>query len=616
MDKNTIWAIVLSTVVIIGAYLLMPLFMNKNQVVQNANAETVEVENLADESSSEQGTNANLASDSFFTEQELAAMEAADSETQPALTEEKITINTGCAEVVFTTRGGDILSYKLPNHIDLDTEEGVQLSDNVSEINRTCALALGTADAKMIDDIFTYERIDDYTLLFKKNFKVRDSSGNIRNFTLGKKYTFKPEEYMFKLDILIHSQDNSGLDINGASYTLRTSPQIGPRYNPKLNKYENRQFIAYNGKKAKRQMLGSGQFKAYDKELLWGGIAGKYFIELFVPTDPSIWNKAYYSSKVETDNYANAQGFFERRAFSSSDIQDSYYVYFGPRNEKDLKIYNISENNAWKFSGHKLTESLQTSGWLSWMEAILKVGLELLHKLIHNWGICIIIITIILKIILFPLSIKQSKGTIKMQALQPKLQEIQKKYAGDQQKMQIETQKIYKEAGYNPASGCLPLVFQFIVLIAMYNLFNNYFEFRGAMFIPGWIPDLSSGDSVFSWEKNIPLISSFTGNHLRLLPIIYVATQILSTKITQLGGATMGGNQNTMNMKLLTYGMPIMFFFLFYSAPAGLLLYWLTSNIWQVGQQLVINKMMSKEAPAEKTPARVQKTIPPKGKRK
>jgi YidC/Oxa1 family membrane protein insertase len=69
-------------------------------------------------------------------------------------------------------------------------------------------------------------------------------------------------------------------------------------------------------------------------------------------------------------------------------------------------------------------------------------------------------------------------------------------------------------------------------------------------------------------------------------------------------------------MKILTYGTPIMFFFLFYSAPAGLLLYWLTSNIWQVGQQLVINKMMSKEAPAEKTPARVQKTIPPKGKRK
>ena len=326
MDKNTVWAIVLSTVVIIGAYLLMPLFMNKNEVIQNASAEAVEVENLSDESSSAQGTNP--AADSIFTDQELAAFEESETENPPALTEEKITINTGNAEVVFTTRGGDILSYKLPNHIDLDTQEGVQLSDNVSEINRTCALALGAADAKMIDDIFSYEKIDNYTILFKKNFKIRDSSGNIRNFTLGKKYTFKPEEYMFKLDILIHSLDNGGLDINGASYTLRTSPQIGPRYNPKLNKYENRQFIAYNGKKAKRQMLGSGQFKAYDKEILWGGIAGKYFIELFVPTDPSIWNKAYYSSKVETDNYANAQGFFERRAFSSSDIQDSYYVYF------------------------------------------------------------------------------------------------------------------------------------------------------------------------------------------------------------------------------------------------------------------------------------------------
>ena len=157
------------------------------------------------------------------------------------------------------------------------------------------------------------------------------------------------------------------------------------------------------------------------------------------------------------------------------------------------------------------------------------------------------------------------------------------------------------------------MLFQFLIIIAMYNLFNNYFEFRGAMFIPKWIPDLSDGDSIVTFKFNIP----FLGNQLRLLPIIYVATQILSGKITQDMNPSGGANAKT--MKLMTYGMPFMFFFIFYNAPAGLLLYWLTSNIWQVGQQIVINKMMAKKK-AEKAdnarPAVVQKTLPPKAKNK
>ena len=148
----------------------------------------------------------------------------------------------------------------------------------------------------------------------------------------------------------------------------------------------------------------------------------------------------------------------------------------------------------------------------------------------------------------------------------------------------------------------------------MYNLFNNYFEFRGAMFIPKWIPDLSTGDSVYSFKFNIP----FIGNQLRLLPIIYTLTQIFSTKLTQPANAAGAGGQNAMTMKFMTYGMPIMFFFLFYNAPAGLLLYWLTSNVWQVGQQMIINKKMAKEkeAKAVKTTAKPNKTLPPKGKKR
>ena len=150
---------------------------------------------------------------------------------------------------------------------------------------------------------------------------------------------------------------------------------------------------------------------------------------------------------------------------------------------------------------------------------------------------------------MFPLSKNQSMSNLKMQEIQPKMQSIQNKYKNDPQKLQAEMSKLYQEAGYNPASGCLPMVFQFLILFAMYNLFNNYFEFRGAMFIPGWIPDLSVGDSVYTFNRMLP----FIGNNIRLLPVIYVASQLLFGKITQNGGMTAQTGQNASTMKFMTY---------------------------------------------------------------
>ena len=615
MDKNTVWAIVLSTFVIVASYFFLPMIFGDKNAEASVATEVVSGEVVNQNDSNSENT---ILSDTLFTEEEKVTL-SQDENTEPVekKVEEKITINTGVAEVIFTTKGGDIISYKLTEHKDKDTNDFIQISDSINEWNRTCGISIGGADNQIISEIFDYELIDKYTILFKKNLFIKDTAGKVHEYTFGKKYSFKENEYMFKLDVMIHGKDNNGLDFNGTSYTLRTSPQIGPHFNQKQNRYETRQFIAYNGKKAKKVALAEKMYKKWEKEIYWGGIAGKYFMELVIPVDSTIWTAPTYSSKVEANNYANAQALFERRSYTGTDIQDSYYMYFGPRDEKSLKVYNVANNNAWNFGGYKLTNSLQTSGWLSWLETILKWCLEILHKIINNWGVCIIVMTIILKLLLFPLSKKQSLSSLKMQEIQPRLQAIQKKYANDQQRLQQETSKLYQEAGYNPASGCLPLLLQFLVIFAMYNLFNNYFEFRGAMFIPGWIPDLSTGDSILSWEKQIPIISGLTGNTLRILPIIYVGTQILSSKISQ--SLTPSNGQNDKTMKFMTYGMPLMFFFIFYNAPAGLLLYWLTSNIWQVGQQFVINKIVAAKKAESANKAQVvnkQKTIPPKGKKR
>ena len=166
---------------------------------------------------------------------------------------------------------------------------------------------------------------------------------------------------------------------------------------------------------------------------------------------------------------------------------------------------------------------------------------------------------------------------------------IQTKYKNNPEKMNQEMAKLYQETGYNPVSGCLPMLIQLPLLIAMFNLFNNYFEFRGASFIPHWIDDLSVGDSVYTLKVNIP----FIGNHIRILPLIYLASQLFYGKITNNGGAAPSSTK--MQMNLMMYGMPILFFFIFYNAPSGLLLYWTVSNIIQMVQQIVINNLMKKK---------------------
>ena len=577
MNKNTIIAMLLSTIVLIGAFIIQPiLFPNAYTAERKENSVTPQDEQFDTE-------------DIENTQKKISIL--SDIEENDKLEEKKIVLNFEKIEVELTNRGGDIISFKLNDHIDVDTGEGVQMVDNVSEFNRACAVSFGDVYSPIINDLFTVEQKDENTVLFTKKFRVKNDDESESSFILGKRYTFMPGEFMFKLDVLIHGENEENkIDIANTGYNLRTSPQIGPHYDPKLNRYENRQFISFNGSKAKRQIISSRQFKEYQKPYMWNGIAGKYFVELVIPENKMVMNNSYYSSQVEVNEYANAQAIMVRKPIDEQDVQDTYYMYFGPRNEKDLKVYNLADKNGWGLNGLRLSECLQSSGWLGWLETILKWIMEIVNRFVHNWGISIILMTIIIKTIMFPFTKKQSMGTLKIQEIQPKIKAIQEKYKDNPQKLNEAMTKVYQESGYNPMSGCLPMIVQFLILFAMYNLFNNYFEFRGSVFIPGWISDLSVGDSVYTFRRSIP----FFGNQLRILPLIYLASQLFYGKITGNGGTASAGSSQ-MQMKMMMYGMPIVFFFIFYNAPSGLLLYWTVSNIFQMGQQIVINNMMKKK---------------------
>lgn len=578
MDKNTILAIVLSAIVLIGYTVIQVKFFPQqqpSQVVENVenSNEAVNEVSVVDASTGE-----------------IVSMD--DIETTDVIYDvpASYTITTDKIKVTFTNEGGDVTSFQLLEHKDNKTGEGVEMADNITAANRAFSMSFGGADKKIISDIFVVKEFPvgengEQKIAFAKKYS---------DFTLVKQYTFLPGEYMFRLNVIIDGKDGTSLSFPtsnamNAAYTLRTSPQIGPFFDPKIDRYENRSLLTMNDGKGKRTMLGTKQFKEYNKPFTWAGIGGKYFCEVVIPVNKDSMQNVFYSSMIETGNQSNAQALLVRKPINEKQTNDVYYIYVGPRSEKVIKKYNIASENGWGMDQYKLTEAMLNSGWLGWLEAILKAIMQLIYKIIPNWGLSIIVMTVIIKLILFPMTVKSSMGTLKMQEIQPRMKAIQEKYKDNPQKLQMESAKLYKEVGYNPMAGCLPMIFQMLLLWAMFNLFNNYFEFRGAGFVKGWIDDLSSGDSIYTLNFWIPLI----GNHIRILPVIYLASQLLYGKITQIGGTVTAG-QSSGQMKFMMYGMPILFFFMFYQAPAGLILFWTVSNLLQMVQQLITNKIIGK----------------------
>jgi YidC/Oxa1 family membrane protein insertase len=238
-------------------------------------------------------------------------------------------------------------------------------------------------------------------------------------------------------------------------------------------------------------------------------------------------------------------------------------------------------------------ELVDSSGILGPLEFVMKWCMVIFYKIIPNYGVAIILLTLLVKLLTFPLTKKASEGTVRMQALSPKIKEIQTKYKDNPNKMNVEMAELYKKEGYNPMAGCLPMLIQIPIFFAMYNLFNNHFDLRGAMFIPGWIPDLSVAESVWNFA---PFSIPFLGwTDLRLLPFIYLGSQLMYGMVTQ----TPDQQVNT-QMKMMLYVMPIMFFFMLYDVPSGLLLYWIMSNVLTMVQQVGINKYLKEKAKHQK----------------
>jgi YidC/Oxa1 family membrane protein insertase len=210
------------------------------------------------------------------------------------------------------------------------------------------------------------------------------------------------------------------------------------------------------------------------------------------------------------------------------------------------------------------------------IENVLGYIIEFFYNWIPSYGIAIMLLTITVRIILLPLTISQTKSMAKMQMLQPELKEIQQKYKGDQQRIQQETMEFYKKNNVNPLSGCLPLILQMPVFFALFQLLRDL----GVNAFGGGAQTLYK----FLW------LDLTTKDPFYVLPILMVVTMIISSKLTQTDATKTG-----MSAVLMTYGLPLVFGFISFRMQSGILVYWVTTNLWSIGQQWIVNKMIKKE---------------------
>jgi YidC/Oxa1 family membrane protein insertase len=514
-------------------------------------------------------------------------------EQLPPSQQAEIVANTDLLQLTFLTDGATLSSVKLKQIHNADGSP-VQLVLDPTAQERFFDVAFGDAQAAPVRGPFVLRQSTDgrfTTYSFSRGFLAPNGVP----FTLTKSYVVAKDDYLIELRISITSPANEvpALGTGGFAYTLGIGPQIGPPYTKLDGRNDYRNFVYWwvngKGKQERKQVAANGSVQTLTQPVTWIGVVGKYFAVIGVPSPAT--TSIVLDSKKGPNGQDRAELFFSRPPVQGAQTQDVYRFYLGPEKREVLAAYNRPDQNAWGISNLQLDQVITSPILIGWLANIMAWLLDLMYRLIPNYGVAIILVTLFTKLLFLPLTFKSSESMARMAALNPKMQEIRERLKGKPELMNQEIAKLYREEKVNPLSGCLPLLLQLPIFFALYNVFNTHFELRGAAFIPGWISDLSQPESVLQLPFTVPIVG---WTALRLLPFIMLGTQLLSSKIMQ--PPTSDGSAN--QMKLLNYAMPVVFLFILYDMPSGLTLYWTVQNIFSILQQIYINWLNKKKKAA------------------
>jgi len=307
-------------------------------------------------------------------------------------------------------------------------------------------------------------------------------------------------------------------------------------------------------------------FKDMEKEPLnvsakdgWVGLLQHYFVSAWIPEQGL--ERKFYTDKLSSNIYRIGTKSTLQTLQPGSELIIPARLFAGPQTKRDLNA---------TAPGLEYTVDY---GWLTVIASPLFWLLDKIHSVVNNWGIAIILLTILIKAAFFRLSASGYRSMAQMRELAPRLQSMKEKFGDDRQKMQMAMMDLYKKEKINPMGGCFPILIQVPVFIALYWVLLGSVELRHAPFF-GWIKDLSAIDPYF------------------VLPILMGATMIIQTKLNP-------KPTDPMQAKIMTW-MPVVFSVFFFFFPAGLVLYWLVNNVLSIAQQWYINKMIHAENLAKK----------------
>jgi len=459
-----------------------------------------------------------------------------------------VIVETGLFTAVFSNRGGSLKSLTLkkyreqnspagkpvilgtdadPSLFDFSTRAtGFNLSDSAAYISDVDSLSLANGESKQL--VFNH------------------ISG--QGFTVRKIYSFSADSYSIKLDTQVFN--NSPAPLTGTIQQVMTYPA-----EPKVkdNRFDTAGFYIFADKGLVNDKIKdvANASKKYEKDVLWSGFADKYFLSAILADKNSI-------ATVELKK--NTAGFLESIVTApqltvnpGQSTTITQRLFIGP---KDIDVL--------KAQGNLLEQSLDL-GWFTVLAKPLLYTLKFFYRYVNNYGIAIIIITIILKALFFPLTHKSYKSMKGMQKIQPEMNKIREKYKNDRDGMNKAVMELYRDHKVNPLGGCLPMVVQIPVFFALYKALMFSIELRHAPFI-FWITDLSDKDPYY------------------VTPIIMGITMFIQQKMTP-------SQMDPMQQKMML-ALPVVFTFMFLSFPSGLVLYWLVNNVLTIGQQMYINKLV------------------------
>lgn len=495
--------------------------------------------------------------------------------------EQFITLENEKLEVVISTKGARVYKVRLKEYLTHDKKPLILFDGDESQFN----FNFFTKSNRKIttDDIYfvpqtTVSKLDAGSDSAVVTFTATTTGGSTMNFT----YTLPKESYQLKFKVQGDGLEEV-LPRSTSSIDLKWSMAL--RQNEKGRKFEDRYSGLYY-KFYKDDVESLTTTKDDSDELTtrvkWIGYKDQFFSSVLIADD--------FFTSANIAQKRNEEGPYLKHLASNIAIPLNtldkglnFQFYFGPNHYQTLKKV-----------GHDLKGMLNLGWWvLKYVNQVLVIPVfNWLDNYIGNYGIIILILTVFIKLLIFPFTYKSYKSTAKMRVLKPQIDEINEKFTQEQaMERQKATMSLYRKAGVNPMGGCLPMVFQFPILIAMFYFFPASIELRQQSFL--WATDLASYDAIFTWTTQIPLLSEFYGNHVSLFCLLMAFTNLFYTHINQ----EMTASTTTVpGMKMMMYTMPLFFLFIFNNYAAGLSYYYFISTLITIGQTFLMRRFVNEEA--------------------